>query len=180
MLRHDLGDGAHLRLAERRDADELAALIAANRDHLSRWMPWAAASDLDSTKAFIDLTLAQIANDDGFQTAMVRDSRIIGMVGFHGVDWAHRSTSVGYWLAEEQQGRGTMTRAVRALVEHAFTTWELHRVEIQAATGNPRSQAIPIRLGFTREGVLRGVEKVGDRYLDHVVFGMLAPEWRAH
>lgn len=107
------------------------------------------------------------------QTAVIEDARIIGIVGFHGVCWDHHSTSIGYWLAESAQGRGTMTRAVQALVDHAFRVWRLHRVEIRAAVDNTRSRAIPERLGFTQEGVLRAAERIGDRYADQVVYARL-------
>ena len=177
MLRLQLSEDVGLRYLEPSDADELNALIDENRTYLSRWMAWAANHDLTATRKFIDLTRAQLADDDGLQTAIVEGGRIIGVVGFHGVDWRNRSTSIGYWLAEDRQGRGTMTLAVRALVDHAFTRWRLHRVEIRTAPENHRSQAIPQRLGFTREGVLRESEKIGDAYLDGVVFGMLASEW---
>ena len=76
------------------------------------------------------------------------------------------------------EGRGLVTRGVRALVDHAFGVWKLHRIEIQAAPENTRSQAVPLRLGFTREGVLRECERSGDRWLDGVIFALLASEWR--
>lgn len=178
MLRAPLTDDVHLRLLETGDAEELQALIDANRDRLARWMGWAAREDLEATRAFIALTRRQIADDDGFQTAIVVGDRIAGMVGFHGVDWTHRKTSLGYWLGAEHEGRGLMTLAVRALVDHAFGAWQLNRVEIRAAPENARSQAVAERLGFTREGTLRETDRVGDGYVDSVVFSMLAREWR--
>jgi ribosomal-protein-serine acetyltransferase len=168
-----------LRLLEESDAEGLYATVAANREHLARWLPWAAGQTLEGTLAFIRSTRRQLANNDGFQTAIVEDGRIIGMVGFHGVSWARRSTSIGYWLAEGAQRRGIMTSAVRALAHHAFTVWQLNRVEIRAAVGNKRSRLIPERLGFRREGVLPKAELVGDRYVDHVVYAMLAGDWRS-
>jgi ribosomal-protein-serine acetyltransferase len=72
-----------------------------------------------------------------------------------------------------------MTEAVRAHVDHAFATWELNRILIQAAVDNGRSRAIPERLGFREEGVLREVERVGGRMLDGVVYAMLAGDWPA-
>ena len=83
------------------------------------------------------------------------------------------STSIGYWLAESAQRRGTMTRAVQTLLDHAFGVWQLHRVEIRAAVNNTRSRAIPERLGFNQEGVLRAAERIGKRYTDQVVYAML-------
>ena len=70
-----------------------------------------------------------------------------------------------------------MTAAVRAYVDHAFATWKLNRVMIQAAVENARSRAIPERLGFREEGILREVERIGDRMLDDVVYSMLAADW---
>jgi ribosomal-protein-serine acetyltransferase len=179
MLHIPLSDGRQLRLIEEADAEEVYALVRANRAYLARWMPWAAGQTLADTLAFVGRTRAQLAANDGFQTAVVEDGRIVGVVGFHGVSWQHRSTTVGYWLAEAAQGRGTMTRAVRALVDHALGTWRLHRVEIRAGVENARSRAIPERLRFTQEGVLRETELVGDRYVDQVVYAMLAGEWPA-
>jgi len=63
------------------------------------------------------------------------------------------------------------------LVDHAFGAWRLHRVEIRAGVENARSRAIPERLGFRREGVLREAERVGDRYVDQVVYAVLAGDW---
>jgi ribosomal-protein-serine acetyltransferase len=99
------------------------------------------------------------------------------MVGSHSIDWLNRRSSIGYWLARDEQGRGTMTEAVRAHLDHAFGTWRLNRILIQAAVENARSRAIPERLGFREEGVLREVERVGDRMLDGVVYAMLAADW---
>jgi ribosomal-protein-serine acetyltransferase len=71
-----------------------------------------------------------------------------------------------------------MTLAVRALVDHAFAVWDLNRVEIAAAVENTRSRALVRRLGFVEEGTRRQAERVGNRYLDHVVHSMLASEWK--
>jgi len=172
-----LTDESELRLLDEADADELYHLIATNRDYLARWMPWASAQTRESTLEFIRLTRRQAAANDGFQAALVCDGAIIGIVGFHAVNWPHRSTTIGYWLDERHQGRGLMTRAVRAVVDHAFGEWQLHRVEIRAATGNRRSRAIPERLGFREEAVLREAERIDERYNDLAVYGLLASEW---
>ncbi len=176
-VRFDLGDDFHLRLLEEGDAEELYGLVDANRDYLAEWMPWAADQTLEGTRAFIRTTMRRHAENNGFETALVVDGRIVGAAGFAGVDWVARTTSIGYWLDKGHQGRGLMTSAVRALVDHAFGEWELHRVEIQAAVDNQRSRAIPERLGFVEEGIRREAEHVGDRYLDLVLYGMLRPAW---
>jgi len=65
------------------------------------------------------------------------------------------------------------------MLDYLFEELGLHRVEIRCGTGNTRSCAIPERLGFTREGLLREAEWVNDRWLDLLVWGMLEVEWRA-
>jgi ribosomal-protein-serine acetyltransferase len=166
-----------LRALEASDAPELQALVEANREYLSRWLPWVPTQDLAECEKFIADAEAQLARKDGFQAAIAPDDPIVGVVGFHAVDWTNRNTTIGYWLAESAQGRGIMTTAVRALVDHAFDEWSLHRIEIHCAPANRRSRAIPERLGFREEATLRETELVGGRWLNGVVYGLLAGEW---
>ena len=114
--RFELGDGVLLRPVEEDDVGELDALVDANRDYLARWMPWAPAQTRETTHAFVRSALAQLESDDGFQAALVVDGRLAGTFGFHSVDWVHRRTTIGYWIAEAVQGQGLATRAVAALL----------------------------------------------------------------
>ena len=109
---------------------------------------------------------------------MVDEGALAGTVGFHRIDRANLTTSIGYWLAAPYEGRGLMTAAVEALVTHAFEVWGLHRVELRIAPANERSRALAARLGFTEEGVMRGAERFGDDHRDLIMHSLLAPEWR--
>jgi ribosomal-protein-serine acetyltransferase len=177
--RMQIADDSHLRLLDEQDARELHELIEANRAYLAPWLPWAAGQTFEDTLDFIRGTRSQAEGNNGFQAAIVTEEGIAGMVGYVGLDWGNRSTRIGYWLDEGQQGRGTMTAAVRLLVDHALTVWRLNRVEIIVATGNRRSRAIPERLGFNEEGTLRQFQVIDGRYLDCVSYSMLAADWRA-
>jgi ribosomal-protein-serine acetyltransferase len=180
VLRHALPGGDHLRLFEESDAEEMYALVDANRAHLEPWMPWVPlVHGPEDQLEFIRATRRQVGANDGFQAGIVTaGGALAGTVGFHGVSWMNRATSIGYWLGADHQGRGTMTQAVRALADHAFEVWGLHRIEISAAVDNTRSRAIPERLGFREEGVRREAERHGERYLDLVVYGLLATDPR--
>ena len=179
MLEADLGDGRSLRALEDGDAEELFELIDANRAHLANWMPFVSQThSVADSLAFIRAARRQSEENRGVQLAIVRDERIIGVAGFHGIDRTRRSTSIGYWLAAAQQGAGTLTAAVSAMLDHAFDDWGLTRVEIRAGVTNLRSRAIPERLGFRDEGVLRAAERIGTRVIDHAVYVITAREWR--
>jgi ribosomal-protein-serine acetyltransferase len=176
MPRFALKDGRYLRSLEESDAQELYALIDRNRAHLARWMQWAGEQTLERTREFIRSADEQISGNDGFQSAIVAEQRIVGVVGFHGIDWLNRAAGLGYWLDEAHQGRGIMAPAVGVLVGHAFEHWHLNRLEIRADVENDRSRALAERLGFRLEGVLRQAYRVGERYSDDAVYSMLAGE----
>ncbi|MBC8170995.1 MAG: GNAT family N-acetyltransferase, partial [Anaerolineae bacterium] len=59
-----------------------------------------------------------------------------------------------------------------------FNSWHLHRVVIRCAAGNTRSRAIPERLGFKLDGIMRDEICIRGQYHDHVVYSLLAHEWR--
>jgi ribosomal-protein-serine acetyltransferase len=175
----EIRDDCYLRLLDEADAQEVHGLIETNRAYLARWLPWARNQDFEDTLGFIRRTRSQLSDNDGFQLAVIVAEDIVGVIGYHGVDWVNRSTRIGYWLDEGHQGKGTMTAAARLLVDHALAAWDLNRVEIRAAVENRRSRAIPERLGFHREGTLRQAELIDGRYLDSVVYSMLAADWPA-
>ena len=154
-------------------------LIEANRAHLANWMPFVSQTHtVSDSLAFIRAARRQSQESRGVQLAIVQGRVIIGVAGFHGIDWSRGSTSIGYWLGASHQGAGIMTTAVSAMLDHAFEEWQLHRVEIRAGVANLRSRAIPERLGFREAGVLRGAERIGARVIDHAVYVMTARDWR--
>ena len=170
-------DDAVLRPFEESDAAELTAVVQANREHLARWLPWATDYGYIDSTEYISRKVAQLSADDGFEGAIVVDGRIVGAAGFHAIDRVNHSTSIGYWLAAEAEGRGLMTATVRALLDHAFATLGLHRVIIEVVVDNIRSQSIPERLGFTREATLREAKLLHGTYEDAYLYAMLAPDW---
>lgn len=82
-------------------------------------------------------------------------------------------------MGQQFQGKGIITQACAALVDHAFQEMNLHRVEIRTAVENFKSRAVPERLGFKEEGIARQSAWLYDQFIDHVVYGMLAEEWKA-
>jgi ribosomal-protein-serine acetyltransferase len=179
MLIARVDHSLELRLWEERHAEELSAVVEANRSHLREWLPWVDKSQdpLDSRR-FIQTALEQFARNDGFHAGIFLDGRIVGAVGLHYINWTSHRTEIGYWLAESVQGRGIITRACRGVLGYLFDEVKLNRVEIQCALDNHRSRRVPERLGFRQEGILRAAGFLYDRYKDHVVYSMLAGEWK--
>ena len=66
-----------------------------------------------------------------------------------------------------------MTHAVRALTQWCFSELKRHRVQIRAARDNIASRAIPERLGFMEEGLLRQSAIVAGVRQDMVLYARL-------
>jgi ribosomal-protein-serine acetyltransferase len=164
-----------LRLIERQHGDELFKLIDSNREFWRQWHPWLpdTVRSAADTERLIAAWLQQFANNRGFCAGVWFARVLSGMIYHLNVDWANRSTALSYWLDEAHQGKGIMTASCQALVSHAFTTWKLNRVTIQCAAQNARSRAIPERLGFKFEGIIRETEWLYDHYVDHALYGLL-------
>ena len=168
-----------LRLLEMWDAHELFQLTVRNREHLRRWLPWVDyETSVAHTREFIRRSLQRYSENDGFNLGVRYQGRLAGVIGYHSVNWPNRNVEIGYWLGAEFEGKGLMTRACRTLLNFAFEKLLLNRVAILCAVGNTRSRAIPERLGFTREGVLRDGEWLYNHFVDLVVYSMLAREWK--
>ena len=174
-----IDDDTGLRTFEEEDAEEVFAAVDLNREYLREWLPWLDGNrSVEDTRVFIEQALVQQANDDGFQAGLWHQGKFAGVIGYHYINRHDRKTEIGYWLDASLQGKGLMTRACKAMVSYAFHEYRLNRVEIHCATGNISSRAIPERLGFTQEGILRETAWLYDHFVDHVVYGMLAREWQ--
>jgi len=179
MFRKPIAPGLEMRLLDTGDTKPLYMLADRNRQRLRRWLPWVDQTrSQEDVRLFILRVLEQYHANLGPQTGIWLDGSLCGTVGCHPIDWSNRNCSLGYWIDSAQEGKGVITRCCVAMLDYLFDELGLHRAEIRCGTGNQRSCAIPERLGFTREGVVREAEWVNDRWVDLVVWGILEEEWR--
>lgn len=85
---------------------------------------------------------------------------------------------LGYYAFVPFAGKGFMTEAFARVLDHAFGTLRLHRVEANVQPGNRRSIALVERVGFEREGYSRRYLKIAGRWRDHLRYAMLAEDWK--
>ena len=179
-------DRVSLRLLEPHHAAEVFAVIDANRDHVGKWLPWVETTrSPEDVKAFAERALKDFVERKQAALSALEDGKVVGGAGWH--DWQtgeannvwRGSFDIGYWLDERAQGRGIITRCVRAILDLAFGDYGLERVTIRAEPANARSRGVPRRLGFTLEGTHRHVCRWSGRWIDHEMYAMLADEWKA-
>ena len=79
---------------------------------------------------------------------------MIGACGFNYLNRKHKKMEIGYWLLPPYFGKGIMTEAVTAIINYAFATMNIHRIEAVVEAGNDDSTKLLKTLNFTYEGTL--------------------------
>jgi ribosomal-protein-serine acetyltransferase len=174
-----IDDSISLELIDYHHAEPLYQLVKANRQHLREWLPWVDhMRTVDDFRRYINNSKQRYDNKIEIGYIIMADYTMIGRLGVYNIDVQNRHASIGYWLDQQWMGKGIITRACRAVLEYCFTSLALNRVEIRAGTENYKSQAIPERLGFKKEGIIRQGEFVNNRFIDLYVYSMLKEEWK--
>ncbi|MCW3082362.1 GNAT family protein [Segetibacter sp.] len=103
-----------------------------------------------------------------------------GSTRFYDIQPEYQTVQLGYtWYGKDFQGTGVNKNCKYLLLEFAFETWEVERVEFRADNNNERSIAAMKSIGCTVEGVLRSnmPKREGGRR-DSIVLSILKPEWK--
>lgn len=175
-----ISDSVELRLLEERHSRDFFDLVGRNRERLLHWCPWLnQVETIEKTAALLREKRARFADGNGFTAGFFENEKLIGVIALEYIDKANLSTEIGYWLDANVEGHGLVTAACRKLIDYAFGELGLQRVQIRCASENVRSRAIPEKFGFTREGIIRQCERLHDRTVDLVIYGMLPAEWKS-
>lgn len=179
MLSFKLDNEIELRPYLEEDAEEIFTAVMENYDHLHPFLHWVVPEySLEGVKEFIKQSqqASQEKLREGF--GIFHNGKLIGSIGFNRFDWNAKVTELGYWIAKDFSGRGIITKSCKVLINYAFDELNLNRVEIRCAAENVRSRAIPEKLGFKLEGILRQALWRQTRLYDDTIYGLLKEEWR--
>lgn len=148
MFTMEVDPDLHLGLMQRHHADELFSRIESNRNYLREWLPWVdSTNDVTVITKFIASTLEQFSNGFGFQAGIFLAGQVIGVTGYKPIDTTNCVGEIGYWLAQDYQGRGIMTKCVTKVITEGFREYGLNKIVISSAVENHRSRAVAQRLG---------------------------------
>jgi ribosomal-protein-serine acetyltransferase len=173
-----IDDSIDLELIDYHHAEMLYQLVKINRLHLREWLPWVDhMRTVDDFRKYINSSRQRYASHLEMGYVVMASQAMIGRLGLYNIDLANKSASIGYWLDKEWRGKGIITRCCKAVITEGFTNLHLNRIEIRAATENFKSQAIPERLGFKKEGIIRQGEFVNNEFVDLYVYSLLKEEW---
>ncbi len=158
-------------------AEDLYRLSDRNRDHLSKWLPWVKNTrSVEDTRAFIGTTGYDSIYERTFAFGIFSKGKLVGIADFTGSP-SNKTLEIGYWLSEDITGQGIMTNVCKSMIHFAFENSDANRIVIKCATGNFKSQQIPNRLGFLREGVEREGLLIDGKFHDLNINSLLRSDW---
>ncbi|MBC7918730.1 MAG: GNAT family N-acetyltransferase [Rhodoferax sp.] len=161
---------------------DLPEFLEINRDEeVTRYLPYAAWVAMIDAVAWYHRMLGLIADGKIAYNAVVEKAsgRVIGGTLLRDIDGDTGKLEVGYVLGRAFWGRGLMREAVGAVVDYAFATPEMRRVEAHIDGRNTASQRLVESLGFKCEAVLRDHWLDKGEVSDATVYGVLRREWDA-
>jgi ribosomal-protein-alanine N-acetyltransferase len=127
-------------------------------DETMRFWDWPAFRDREVVN---DVVAAQLRDVDAgtamyWAVALTPDGPAIGSCDLSDIDRHHKRAEVGFLFSRAYWGNGYAREAMQAIVDFATEDLRIARLWARFHTGNAASQRLLERLGFSREGTLRG------------------------
>jgi ribosomal-protein-serine acetyltransferase len=161
------------------NASSLANLVIRNKEHLQVYLPKVVEDITSEETALAHIKHCQKAEKSRelIEAHIFYENELCGAIRLNNFEPENKKTSIAYFLGTEYQGKGIITTAARAILDYAFSSLRLNRVELRCVTTNRGSVAVAERLGFSREGELREAELLAQGFVNHYVYSLLAREF---
>jgi [ribosomal protein S5]-alanine N-acetyltransferase len=172
--------GPTLSLRPLRPEDVPDLFVLGADPEVTQWFSWGPYRSLDEPRAYVEDQLGRRRRGEQLDLLMVhREDGPIGVTGLSELAPRDRRAVVGTWFGRRWWGTGLNLEA-KALVAHlAFAGCGLERLGAYADVRHGRSQRALEKVGFRREGVLRGFHRHGDVQKDVALFALLREDWAA-
>lgn len=115
-----------------------------------------------------------------FSVVELDGGTLIGSAQLWNIDNHNRSAHIGMGLLPSARGKGYGTDAVAVLCHYGFAVRGLQRLQIETLSDNTAMLRSAERNGFVREGVLRSAAWVIGEFIDEVLLGLLAADWKSN
>lgn len=165
-----------------RDGGEWSRIRLRDREHLEKWEPsapglWRDRNVLLAWPSQWAALRSLARRGQCLPFSITVDGVLVGQITVGNVIRASlRSAWVGYWVSSEIVGGGVATAAVALVVDHAFASAGLHRIEATVRPENGPSLRVLTKSGFREEGLFRRYLDVAGDWRDHLCFALTAEE----
>lgn len=127
-------------------------------NELKPWMPFA---QKEQSEMEVEINIREsyikfLKREDLRLLVFLKETgEFVASSGLHRIDWSIPKFEIGYWIDTRFSGKGYMTEAVQGIMDFAINELKARRLEIRCDSKNMKSRAIPERIGFTLEGILK-------------------------
>ena len=180
-------DGKHcyLRTFTERDAFELASLLSRNKYFWSQFEPLHREEfytvEAQHKKIIESLQMLAMRREYSLGIFDYRTNTLIGHISLYAIKRVpYSSAFIGYSMDQSYTGRGIASEAVQLMLQLAFQTLQLHRVEAYIAPDNIASIRVIEKNGFQREGLLRKLLYINGYWVDHYLYAILEEDFSKH
>lgn len=167
-----------LRKLTMRDAQDIYDY---SRDpQVAKHVLWSAHRSIGESKAYLRYMLRKYRMNEpaSWGIELKSTGKIIGTIGYMWIQTDNAAAEVGYSLSRAHWGQGIMTEALRAVIDYAFNSLRLNRVEAIHELDNPASGAVMRKCGMQFEGRLRQKLLNKGRYVDVDLYAILRCDYR--
>ncbi|KAB3525920.1 GNAT family N-acetyltransferase [Alkaliphilus serpentinus] len=106
------------------------------------------------------------------------NSRLVGIIEAMDFNQKVNMVTIGYFLAEDQWGRGIASEAVRRLITFLFEVAEINRIHAEVMPDNVASKKVLLKNGFIKEGLVRQARLwSGKGLVDLEIYGILREDY---
>lgn len=176
-----VGKSVYIRHLEVSDAEAMLELQIRNKEFFQTYTPiriegfYTIAGQIKA----IEANILQSENDSrySFGIFLNETDELIGNVALSEIlRGPLQSCYIGYYLDQQQNGKGYMTEAVMLAVDFAFKHLELHRIEAGVMPHNIRSMKVLEKAGFHKEGIAIKNVKINGKWEDHQVLAIVGAD----
>ncbi|HET8978175.1 MAG TPA: GNAT family protein [Solirubrobacteraceae bacterium] len=163
--------------------DEAGLAAAASDPDMFAWMPVDMASSREALHDWLTTTVAAAGagREVPFTIRCARTGDVLGSTRFLEIRLEHLRAEIGWtWVTRSAWSTGVNVETKLLLLEHAFESVGLRRVEFKTDARNERSRGALLALGAQFEGILRKhmvVRDAGER--DSAYYSVIDDEWPA-
>jgi RimJ/RimL family protein N-acetyltransferase len=169
-------------IARRFEARDLEAFAAYRNDpDVARYQSWTSFSQQEAGEFIASMALKNPGDAGWFQFALQcrDDNSLVGDCGLKIIEDDRRLAEIGFTIARAHWSKGYASEAVRALLNYAFNTFDLHRVTASADPRNAASRRVLEKAGMVREAHFRKSLWFKGEWADDLVYAMLRQDWQS-
>jgi RimJ/RimL family protein N-acetyltransferase len=165
----------HLRPIRLSDAEGMFAMLS-DKESMKYWCAPPIAEVGDALEVLRkDVESDARGNSLCWAVTLKGEDELIGKCILFQFSHENHRAEIGYILNRNYWRRGYMLQALEAVIDFAFGTLKLHRLEADVDPENAGSLGILEKLGFEREGLFRDRWLSYGEWVDSVMLGLVKP-----